>query len=328
MNSNNPTSQTAGWDTYWHGTGGANAYSAGGASHPALGQFWGEFFERWGLRYADANYVDVATGNGAVLESALKVLDQRKTRISCVDLAPAAIENVVQRFPGINGVVADAAAMPLDDAAYNIVTSQFGVEYAGAEAIFEAARLVAPGGCLGLLMHIENGIVYKECADSLAAIKRLGESNFIPLATELFRHGFAAVRGADRASYDTAGKGFAPAVAELEKALDEYGDDVAGGTLARLYDDVARIHSRMPNYEPDEVLGWLGRMDGEIVAFTDRMTSMIETACTAEDFDAICARLENDGFTIDQAGRFAVSDSDLPLAWILLATKAGESDGR
>ncbi len=323
MNSNNPTSQTAGWDTYWHGTGGADAYTAGGASHPALKQFWGEFFERWGLRYTDANYVDVATGNGAVLETALQVLDEGKTNISCVDVAPAAIENVTKRFPGINGIVADAAAMPLDDGAYDIVTSQFGIEYAGTEAVFEAARLVAPGGCLGLLMHIENGIVHKECVDSLEAIERLRNSNFIQLATELFRHGFAAVRGEDRAPYDNAGKALAPAVAELEKTLDEYGDDVAGGTLARLYDDVARIHTRMPNYDPDEVLGWLERMDGEVVAFGERMASMLDTAIAAEDFDAICARLEKDGFSIDQAGRFAVSDSDLPLAWILLATRAG-----
>ncbi len=323
MNPNNPTSQTAGWDTYWHGTGGADAFTAGGASHPALQQFWSEFFERWGLRYAAANYVDVATGNGAVLETALRVLDGGKTTVSCVDVAPAAIENVTERFPGVNGIVADAAAMPVDDGAYDIVTSQFGVEYAGAEAVFEAARLVAPGGCLALLMHIESGIVHKECTDSLAAIERLRDSNFIALATELFRHGFAAVRGADRAPYDDAGRELAPAVAELEKTLDEYGDDVGGGTLARLYDDVARIHSRMPNYEPDEVLGWLDRMNKEVDAFSERMSSMLAATIGAEHFEAICARLKQDEFRIDQAGRFAVSDSDLPLAWILIATRAG-----
>ncbi len=325
MNSNDPSSPTAGWDTYWHGTGGADAYSAGGARHPALQAFWSDFFERWGSRYPAAKYVDVATGSGAVLESALQIFDENNAKITCVDIAPAAIDNVVERFAGVNGVVADAAAMPLEDAAYDVVTSQFGVEYAGAEAIFEAARLVAPGGCMGILMHIENGVVHKECADSLAAIERLRATEFIRLATELFHHGFAAVRGADRAPYDNAGKELAPAVAELEKTLDEFGDDVAGGALSTLYDDVARIHSRMPNYEPDDVLGWLRTMDVEIDAYAERMASMLSTATSTSDFEAICARLENGGFSIAEGRQLEVDDNDLPLAWMLVATRKADA---
>ncbi len=323
MSTSNSDTQTAGWNTYWHGTGSAEAFSAGGASHPALQEFWGEFFQRWGSRYPEPKYLDVATGNGAVIETALQILDASKATVSCVDVAPAAIENVVKRFPEVNGVVADAAAMPLDDAAYDLVTSQFGVEYAGPEAIFDAARLVASGGSLALLLHIEEGIVHRECADSLAAIDLLHASKFIPLATELFRHGFAAVRGGDRAPYDNAGSELAPAVAELEKILDQYGGDVAGGTLARLYEDVARIHSRMPNYEADDVLGWLETMSDEVVAYGERMSSMMAAATNANGFDAVCAKLEQDGFTIDQGGRFAVTGSDLPLAWILIARKTG-----
>ncbi|MDJ0748728.1 MAG: class I SAM-dependent methyltransferase [Woeseiaceae bacterium] len=322
MNSNNPTSPAAGWDTYWNGTGAVDACLAGGASHPALRKFWDEFFEHWGTRYPNPSYVDVATGNGAVLESALRALGDRAADVTCIDIAPTAIDNVIERFPNVKGIVADAAAMPLDDATCDIVTSQFGIEYAGPEAVFEAARLVAPGGCLALLMHIDNGIVHRECADSLTAIERLRASSFIPLATELFRRGFAAVRGADRTPYDDAGRKLAPAVEELEKTLDEYGDAVAGGTLSTLYDDVARIHSRMPHYEPDDVLGWLATMNDEVDAYAGRMESMLSTAADASAFERIRAHLERDNFKIDQAGQFVVSDSNLPLAWILIATRA------
>ena len=166
------------------------------------------------------------------MQTALQVLGDESLAMTCVDISDAAIENAKQRFPTVTGIVSDATSIPLDDGSFDIVTSQFGVEYAGTDAVTEAARLDAPGGALGFLMHIENGSVHKECQDSLAAIDALRETNFVALAIELFRNGFAAVKGADRTPYDAAGSQFAPAVAAAEKIMNDFGTDVAGGTIA------------------------------------------------------------------------------------------------
>lgn len=323
MNTNDPKSHPESWDKYWHGTGTAGAYSAGGASHPGIQVFWTDFFQPLAGRFTSPRMVDIATGNGAVVEAALHFLKNEKLAITCVDISESAIRNVEARFPGVSGVVSDATTISLEDRSFDIVTSQFGIEYAGADAVSEAARLIAPGGALGLLMHIEDGSIHKECADSLTAITAIRESNFVALATDLFRNGFAAVRGADRAPYDAAGSNFAPAVAATEKIMDEYGDDVAGGTIASLYDDVARIHSRMPKYDPDEVLGWLATMDSELVAYGERMASMISATGDKASCQQVCAQLMASGLEIHTADKLLVGDEPLPLAWVLLATRPG-----
>ena len=58
----------------------------------------------------------------------------------------------------------------------------------------------------------------------------------------------------------------------------QYGQHVAGDTIARLYRGVDRMHRAMQRYEPDEVLNWLSRMDGELDAFERRMSSMCDSA--------------------------------------------------
>jgi SAM-dependent methyltransferase len=321
MRENDPSSTEKSWDTYWRGTGDVSAFSSGGVSHPLIDGFWSEFFGSLQSRSTMPRMVDLATGNGAVVEVALGVFGVEGSNITCVDISAAAIENIGQRFPSVSGIVADALAVPLDDGEFMLATSQFGVEYAGIDAIYEAARLLAPGGQLTMLIHIEGGSVFKECSDSLCAIQRLRDAKFIPHAAEMFTTGFAAVRGADRTPYDAAGKQLAPAVQEAEAIMAEYGEHVAGDTIARLYGDVGRIHSALPRYERDEVLGWLDTMNGELDDYSGRMASMTNAALDKNTFEEVCRKLGAAGFTMQRAERMMPQGQDLPLAWVLIATR-------
>lgn len=321
MRRKDPSSTEKSWDTYWRGTGDVSSFSSGGVNHPAIHGFWNDFFQSLQAHSATPRMIDLATGNGAVIEVARGIFGVENSSISCVDISTAAIENVEQRFPGVSGIVADALAIPLEDGGFELATSQFGVEYAGIDAIYEAARLLAPGGQLAMLLHIEGGSVYKECDDSLNAIRRLHDAKFIPLAIELFRTGFAAVRGAERAPYDSAGQLLAPAVQEAEAIMADYGEHVAGDTIARLYNDVGRIHGGLPRYEPDDVLGWLDTMNGELDDYADRMASMTQAAMGQDSFEQVCRKLGADGLTLQRAEPLTPQGQTLPLAWVLVATK-------
>lgn len=309
------------WDTYWHGTGDVGAYSSGGVSHPVILSFWDEFFQSVKQDYGAPKIIDIASGNGAVVERALAVFGNEQPNFTCLDVSDAAITNIRNRFSSVRGVVANACSIPLDTGGFDIATSQFGVEYAGLEAIGEAARLVAPGGRLALLLHCQAGSVHQECTASLDAIVRLQESKFVPYSIQMFRLGFEACRGADRAPYEAAATQLAPAVKALESIMTQYGEHVASDTIARLYSDVGQIHSEIQRYEPDEVLDWLNRMDGELDAFAGRMSSMCKSAIDSESFDRICAGLRSQGFTTERAEPLATPDHDLPLAWVLVAAK-------
>lgn len=311
---------TRGWDTYWQGTGDLGAWTAGGVSHPAIRAYWEDFFSRRREQPGSATLLDLASGNGAVVECALGVFADGAVEITCVDLSEAAIKNIGQRFPGVRGLACDAASIPLESATFDLVTSQFGVEYAGAAAIDEAARLLAPGGSLALMLHHRNGSIQRECAANLDAATRVRDSAFVARAREMFRAGFAAVRGADRRPYDDAAARLAPAAKALEEIIGEHGARVAGDTVARLYQDVAQIHARLPHYEPDEVLQWLDRMDRELDAYAGRMSSMLGAALDAEGFERIRAALNGAERSIERAEPLTAPGEELPLAWIVEAT--------
>lgn len=319
----NPESSTStgSWDAYWAGTGAIGAFSSGGVSHPAIDAFWDALFAGLDERADGLAMLDIATGNGAVVERALADRDAGALRVTCVDVSDAAIDNVVTRFPAVTGLVADAREIPLDDAQFDLVTSQFGVEYAGIDAISEAARLVAPGGRLAMLLHTDAGSIYRECDDSLGAIDALRNARFVPLAGAFLEAGFAAVRGGDRAPYDEAGRALSPAIEAAEKIVTRYGNDVAGGTIAKLYDDVARIHERIQHFDPDEVLQWIASMERELDAYRVRMASMKDAAIGSATFDKICRRLEQAGFELQRAEALEPAGDELAVAWILLARR-------
>lgn len=309
------------WDTYWHGTGDAGNYSIGGVNHPAIRAFWDEFFQAVKQDYSAPKIIDIASGNGAVVERAMAIFGDQHADFTCLDISDAAIANIRDRFPHVHGIVTDARSIPLDSGSYEIVTSQFGVEYAGLEAINEVARLVAPNGRLALLLHSQAGSIHRECVESLDAIIRLQESRLIPYAIEMFSAGFEAVRGANRAPYEAAAKKLAPAVGVLEDIMTQYGLQVADNTISSLYNDVAQIHQEIQHYEPGDVLDWLNRMEGELDAYSGRMSSMNDSAIDSDTFKKICDGLRGHDYKIQHAVPLVVPDHELPLAWALIATK-------
>ena len=309
------------WDTYWQGAQASAAYTGGGSSHPLILSFWDDYFRDVQRRGGEPRIIDIASGNGAVVECASTAFGGQLPDFACLDVSASAISILEKRFPGVHGVVADAAAIPLDSASYDIATSQFGIEYAGLEALDEVTRLIAPGGELALLLHHRGGVIYRQCDASLDAISVMQAAKFIPNCIAMFDAGFAALSGGDRGRYNTAGKQFAPTIRTMEAIMTQHGSHVADGTILQLYRDIRHIHGRMRRYEPSEVLGWLKKMQEEIKAYAGRMASMRDVAIDATRFEQVRAALGEKGFEILRAEPLAHPDQDLPMAWALVAKK-------
>lgn len=317
---------TRGWDTYWQGARDSDAYASGGVSHPAVAAFWDEVLAGILSRYGRARILDIATGSGAVIESLSRHGDEQNFDVTCVDISDAAVDNVRKRFPEVTGVVADANEIPLDSGSFDLVTSQFGIEYAGLGAFDEATRLLDDGGTLVLLVHTRPGSIYEECAVARTAVERTRRCEFVPLAIRFFEAGFGAVRGADRVPYDRAGTALNPAIQEVGAILAEFGEHVAGDTIIRLYSDVQRIHTRIQHYDPNEVLTWLRSMQTELAQYEERMASMCDAAFDERHFDEVCARLRENGLDVDRAEALRPNDSAPPLAWILQAARGDQKE--
>ena len=313
---------TRGWDTYWKGARDAEAFTAGGVGHPGFASFWDGVLLDFLDSHADAKILDIASGSGAILDRLGNLSEQSLRNVTCVDISAAAVAGLTDRYPDIRAIVADANSIPLKDGEFDLVTSQFGIEYAGRTAVDEALRLLAADGTLILLLHIESGGIYRECAEALDAVSRMDASGFIDRALRFFDAGFAAVRGGDRLPYERAGAELNPSIRNVESILSDFGQHVAGGTIFNLYSHVQQIHGRIQYYDPEDVLGWLRTMRDELSQYAARMQSMCKAALDKKEFALLCENFESHGLNIAQAGPLTFDGSNLPMAWVLNATRA------
>lgn len=309
------------WDTYWQGDQSSPAFSSSGVNHQEIEAFWQAFFRTMAERYQSPKMVDIASGNGALAEAAFAICGDNAIDISCVDISAAAIANITNRFPAIHGVVSDARAIPLAPASFDIVSSQFGVEYAGMEAIDQAIKLVAANGTLGFLLHYSGGKISSECAENLHAIEVLQNYKFVETARTMFKAGFDAMAGNDRGPYDQAANQLAEILPFVENLIEEHGENIAGGTVLKLYNDIGKIHSKLQNYDAAEVLNWLAQMQNELAAYQERMQSMLSAAIDQQSFDEIRAKLDAAGFSLQQQQLLLEKQTESPLAWMISARK-------
>lgn len=304
------------WDLYWRGAG-DGAYASQGVNHPAFVAFWDEAFTAVRANSAAPRLLDLAAGAGAVIDRAYRAFGSEMP-VACLDVSPGAICVVTSRWPAVSGIVADARAIPLATGHFDLVTSQFGVEYAGPEAFREMLIPVARGGRIALLIHHSSGLIHRECAAGLDAMRRVDAAGFIPNSVRMFEAGFAACRGGDRSLYDAASLQLLPAFRVLEAIMAEHGTHVAGDVVLRLYRDVDRIHERIAHYDPAEVLSWLRRMDHEIQAYAERMTAMCQAALDERSFGRLIDDLRSASYAIQRAEPLRIPGRKQPLAWALL----------
>ena len=267
------------WGEFWRVTGEPAAHAAGGAQEGALRRFWRESL---GDRLARGRVLDVACGNGAVsgvVSDLCRDAGLPLPSLVGADGAATAAMSYRSRFAGGCVVVADSRRLPFPDGAFALVASQFGIEYGGVAAVGEAARLVAPGGRLAAVLHLQGGAIHRECQASLAAIRRLQASRALPAAREVFRRAAAVARGhGSRGEFGRADERFAAAMAQVEAILRESGAGVAGGAVLRLHEDLAHLRGRLPAHDPGEVSRWVDAMEGEVEAYRARMAAMLGAA--------------------------------------------------
>lgn len=145
------------WSRYW----------AGGALHSCAGSFDGDYDDAigafWRAVYAalepGARVLDLATGNGALARLLLASRPLADVEIDAVDLAdirPPWLQGLPPEWRSrvrVAGGIA-AEALPFADACFDLVVSQYGLEYTAlARSCAEVRRVCRPGGAIALLLH-------------------------------------------------------------------------------------------------------------------------------------------------------------------------------
>jgi SAM-dependent methyltransferase len=160
----------AGWDEYWSADRQASCVPENPELARTIAAFWIAQFAACG---PEARILDVGTGNGIVLAYAAEAARRRGHRFSLTGVDLAAIDPA--RFvPGLaaqlsaatfrGGVAAEQ--LPFADGSFDLVCSQYGLEYADLpRALAEAGRVLAPGGrLLWLGHHVVSDVVVQNTA--------------------------------------------------------------------------------------------------------------------------------------------------------------------
>ena len=149
------------WSRYWalgagHSCGGSYEGGYGGA----IARFW---HERLAPLPAATRVLDIATGNGALPRLLLDACPDATVVCDAVDLAaiqPPWLADLAgaqrERLRFHAGCAAES--LPFGDGSFELVVSQYGLEYSDlARSLPEVRRVLAPGGRVAFVMHHAEG---------------------------------------------------------------------------------------------------------------------------------------------------------------------------
>ncbi|MFN2287739.1 MAG: class I SAM-dependent methyltransferase [Chromatocurvus sp.] len=305
------------WDAYWQGTRETAAHDKGGALEPVLKTHWDTVFTRVLADCPDPLVLDIACGNGALADHARR--HKADLQLICSDYSLGALRNLLQRAPDNLAVAADAFYPPFAAGSLDLLVSQFGIEYAGIEAIVAASDLVAPGGTLALVVHLREGAIHEECARNEALIRDIEACGLLARSAAAFRAGFA-LNPDDATTVDAfrqAERELAPALRTVEALLGTHGSAAAAGLAHRLYSDIAHMYRRMGAYELSDVLAWLEGMQGQLVAYRQRMAAMVAAGLEPAAIERIVSELSARDWRCCVNEGLRVADDAPQFAWAL-----------
>lgn len=309
------------WDDYWRLTPEAAAHRGGAPQDELLRRFWSDVFAAARVE-GRRRVLDVACGNGAVFESAPEAGDERGSegfQLCGLDSSPAALQGLARRFPMVHAVGGNAAHMPFADRSFDLVTSQFGIEYAGPEAVDEAARILAFNGRVVAVAHMRNGGLFRENVANREAMGVVVDSSLLPRLKDLYQAHVAMRRGAgSRPAFRRAEGALAEACGEVGRALARLGPAVAGGAVARLQEEVVYMARRMDSHDPAEVARWAALCAHEAESYRGRMDSMLAAAIDESGVERLKKRAESRGLILRTRDQLVMGSRSEAAAWALV----------
>ena len=237
-----------------------------------------------------ARLLDLACGKGAVLRHA----------VACGVVAPVGIDVA----PGaaiagsgfdLRGGI-DACALPFDPLSFDVVVSQFGVEYAGIERAADEAARVSRAAII-LMVHAAEGVVVAHAAEQVSH-EGLLERDL--RAYDRLKSHFATPTHESAADVDA-----------LLAAIAGHIEHAANSSLL-----VAVYHAAISLQDEADPMGGVDGLAASVRNHAGRMRALLEAAPDEARTRALAERLERGGFRVELR---AEGGGDVPLIgrWVL-----------
>ncbi len=302
-------SQADKWSDYWANEGASGEVFVGrdGSKNPHLTSFWRIQFS--GLAPA-SRIMDLAAGAGSVYSH---LPDSHGLTLYATDLSLQALQLLKTRRPDVRSVACSATTPSFPDASFDLVVSQFGVEYAGTGAFQRAADLVARSGRLAILCHYRDGYIDSRNRHLLEGARKALETGFIDHAIDMTQASFRP----DIRRFETARRAFIP----VERELSAYVRTNPQGVHAHLYAGFRQLFENREQYDADDIVQWLVAMKGDIEKNISRLSQMRQAASSEDSIRRICREYAGRGLRKVAYSPFSLPEQSLPVAWSITACR-------
>jgi len=313
------------WTAYWRTGTGASCFE-GPELEVRLTQVWNDYVD---ALPNDARILDLATGNGAVARSCAARARARDIglHIAAVDAAeidpPKCVPDPEQLFRHVRfsgGVRLEA--LPFADGEFDGVVSQFGFEYANEEqAAAEAARVLAPGGRVRLIIHARDGAVARDIGRRLERLRSvLAENGPMSLVLTLAR----AAEAGDAATLGSK-SGHLAAAAELVRRLEH---NPPPDDSALFYSkEFLSLWAQRSRYWPADLRRSVEQGWTNATGVATRQEQMLHAARSEDDIGRIGERFTEAGLTLDAVGQIRDDRRGVQIAWMVSAIKPPSAPG-
>jgi len=291
------------WDRFWSydrlasfGTGtGAGNYGN------AIAGGWRTFFA---ALPPNARVLDLATGNGAIAVIAVEAgKDLRVTGMDLAAVKPAAFVSKGKkqlkkiRFLGRT----PAEELPFEDASFDAVVSQYGIEYSDlARSLPEAARVLATRGRLRFACHAAEGSVAADTKRAIAdADFLLDDLDVIAKTSACLTAILDVERGRAAGPFaETAAQARYGAFREALKAIAERAPTAADAAmLTSVHATLTDFFQQRQSHDEPDLHAKLDDLQLEIEAHRERQCALLAAARSADQMAALSQQLESLGLT-------------------------------
>jgi len=301
------------WSDYWQkdGAGGEVFVNQQGQRPSYIADYWAGQFES----IADeARVIDVASGAGSIYEG-LSLEQRTSLSLTAADISASALAILQERVAEANVVECSSSNLPFGDQSFDLLVSQFGVEYAGFDGFREAARLVAENGQLAMLCHYRDGYIDQRNKSFLEGAKIALESRYIETAIELTK----AIFTGSKTKVRKLEKPFIAAQVILAKSLHQHPE----GIHRHLYFGYREMYLKIQNYHQHQVIQWLLDMQVDIKKNIKKVSEIRKVSLSQKHIDQVKSMFEDQGLSCIEIKPLKIPDLDKIVAWSITARRTG-----
>ena len=308
-----------GWRNYWKENRNASCVPENPATAQEIDARWLRFFSE----LADGSRIlDVATGNGVLLAHAATAAERagKNFLLTGIDLADINPVRYVSNLPeGLGqakfiGRVA-AEKLPFSDACFDVVVSQYGLEYAGLEAaLAEVERVLVAGGQLHWLAHSRESTIVAQNQDQSKQVDFLLSPDSPMQAMRLL---IAKIK-----KHRNVGHSMSTLSTSLRKAEDYCRDNPPAAVVREVCTEITQIAQRWQAYYPNDLVKMLDDSKQQLMAHRQRINDLRASVMTSDREEVVRKKLRASHWQGLSLVTLRVGSASSPIGTIISARRA------